>query len=106
MQSIETKMFGVRGNGTFYPVVATKLYSEEDSEQFLLDRAGFRGSYVYILLNNIGEQKTNYDPYRWNNSELTVAHKHIEKNFDSLMTGEIIDTQYLEGKVSQPRKSI
>lgn len=104
-------MFEVRDRDTFIPVIATKLspssrwnmgieMPELKAEKFLLESAGYKDNRAYILLSKIegGSCKSNYTPFGWDKNDgrtMFCAHEFIEKNFDSLESGEVIDVEYL-----------
>lgn len=95
---MKTKMFEVRDRATFIAVVATKLESNHPAERRLLERGGFDGDFSYILLTELEYHKSTYDPYKWDNRSLRVAHQFIAQNFDELETGAVVDVEVILGE--------
>jgi len=102
---LEAKIFEVRDSATFIPVVAIKLDSlkEPESNSYLLRRAGYGDP--LILLTRLQGGKACYDLYDWGNRTMQFAHAYIEKNFDKLETGAVIDVEFILGETTEPKKS-
>jgi len=97
------KMFEVRDRGTFIPVMAilidTTYPNSTTEELWLLRRAGFSLScWGMIYLIHIIGKKASYDSNDWGNRTMSVAHYFIERNWDNLETGEVIDVQFILGE--------
>jgi hypothetical protein len=108
---MKTKTFEIRDRGTFIPALAVKLRSDGIKEdRYLLRRAGLDsdGSY-HILLTNLQNGESHYDRYKWNGfpvvRTLPVAHEYIEKHFDELETGTVIDVEFILGETTEIKKS-
>lgn len=113
---MQTKLFEVRDRGTFIPVMAVKFdpmalptNEQEERERFLLKRAGFNGS-TYVSLTELadGSMQTHYDPFPWRKGgtrTLFEAHRHIEKNWEFLESGAVIDVEFLLGERQTPKLS-
>jgi hypothetical protein len=96
---MQTKLFEVRDEGTFIPVLATKI---SGSDSPLLRHAGYRDSYV--ILTNLVTCLSFYDPHAWSFSRtLREAHLYIEKQFDELPNEAVVDVQYILGETPQPK---
>jgi len=40
-----------------------------------------------------------------NNTTMFKAHKHVKKNFDSLVSGDVIDVEFIQGKSKSSKVS-
>ena len=104
---MKTKMFEIRDEGTFIPVICIDLTSfrEFDDmqiyalESYLMGRLGFLGNIVHtIQLIWMSNGTTHSDPFKWNDRTMYTAHDYIEKNWDDLKTGEVIDVEFILGE--------
>lgn len=110
-----TKMFEVRDDGTLIVVLATQLRPGSDHERRLLARAGFgskaddQAKYVFLARLSGGEQAGTYNTYDWQtvhkSRTLFEAHRHIEKHFNYLENGQVIDVEYILGIRKEPKVS-
>ncbi len=102
---MRTKMFEVRDKGALIPVLATKMCSDEEGERWLLSRAGFRNAYLpLILVTKLIGPDAHYDSASWGNGRtMRKAHEYIEKHFDSLASGQVIDIEFLMNETSLPK---
>ena len=111
---MEVKLIELRDAGTFIPMIAIKLehggYEKmpfNESERFLLRRAGYSAQQIdpvmnkslqpYVLFGRLdGGGKLHYDPYAWDNRRTYgTAHMHIIEVWDDLVTGDVIDVEFL-----------
>ncbi len=108
---MKTKTFEIRDRATFIPALAVKLCSDGNEEdKYLLRRAGLdRDTSYHILLSHLQNGESHYDCYKWKNSPLVrtmpVAHQYIEKHFDELETGSVIDVEFILGETTEIKKS-
>lgn len=120
-----TKLFEVRDRATFIPVIAIKAVpgytidrtpmptvKELESERYLLRRAGYNLALPSIILVRAHcsgiDRNATYDAYAWGATQtrtLMVAHQHIERNFDALETGAVIDVEFILGETEKPKVS-
>ena len=107
---MDIKLFEIRDVATFIPAMGIKLHPRIDAERYLLARAGYGLSVEsqdeYVLLAKLagGTDKMTCDPYEWvGNSTMQVAHTHIQMDWDNLVSGDVIDVEYIRG-TSQTRK--
>lgn len=109
---MKVKTFEIRDRATFIPALAVKLNAEADSinDYYLLRRAGLDspGSFD-IYLAHLQTGKGCIDPYAWPDSGMVrtmpVAHAYIEKHFDELETGAVIDVQFILGETLSEKQS-
>lgn len=104
-QSIEVKFFEVRDRGTFMPAMAIKMTPRRNiDEDFLMQSAGFSPEEPFCIeLIFIEINKCNYDPYEWKDRTCSVAHQYIQKNFDALKSGSVVDVEYILGETKRPK---
>ncbi len=108
---MKTKTFEIRDRATFIPALAVKLRSDgNENDRYLLDRAGLDsdGSYQ-VMLFSLGVGYGFLDPFKWPDAPMVrtfhLAHQYLEKHFDDLETGSVIDVQFILGETDEPAKS-
>lgn len=106
---MEIKLFELRDRSTFVPVIAIRLSSRTEEERFLLSRAGYgtlsEDHSRYVLLGGLEDLKMTYSPYSQANRTRQVAHEYIQKNWDDLKSGEVIDVEYILGETKEKKQS-
>lgn len=95
-----TKLFEIRDAATFIPALAI-LVSREDG--YLMRRAGFGDPCIYLI--KLATEQCAYDPYTWDNRTMAVAHDYIEKHWDELRDGQVIDVQFILGETMVSKES-
>jgi len=106
---METKTFEIRDRATFIPALAVKLRSDGNEEdKYVLRRAGLDrdGSY-HVALFSLNAGYGFMDIYKWPDGARTfrVSHEYIEKHFDELETGSVIDVEFILGETTEIKKS-
>lgn len=108
-----TKLFELRDRGTFLPVICIKLDPSKEEERYLLAMTGYglqpKTQGEYILMGRLRdgnlkccpEEQDGYPGVR----TLWVAHQHIQKHFDELTTGDVIDVEFILGETTEAKKS-
>jgi hypothetical protein len=106
---MKTKTFEVVDRSTFIPMLAVKLSSDgNENDEFLLNRTGLdrKGSYQICLIDlNSGIGFFNSDNWKKSGRSIFHAHEYIEKNFDTLESGSVIDVEFILGETSHPKLS-
>jgi len=108
---LETKVFELRDKGTFIPIIATRLQSndlEDEKELYLLRRAGFANADCFpaILITRLsGGARAEVDPYSWTDRTFQTAHHWLEKNFHAINNGDVIDCEFILGETDTPKMS-
>ncbi len=102
-----TKMFEVRDRATFIPVMATKMLGTNNENGYLVGRCGFGVEFPLVTVTRFHPCESQYDPYKWCDGSRTMfeAHQYIQKNFDALNDGDVVDVEYILGETSEPKKS-
>ena len=102
---MEVKMLEIRDYGTFIPVMCIEMVSEKLSERYLLGRLGFSYESPLIQLVWISSSRTEYSPFEWNDRTLFTAHTYITENWRELISGDVVDVEYLLGDTGAPKAS-
>jgi hypothetical protein len=106
---LQSKLFEVRDEGTFIPVLAIKIEQPSGSnaaERYLVGRAGWHAGHGVIVMN-LNSSEASHNPYDWKRSARTmpVAHAYIEQHFDKLEPGQVIDAQFILKETTDPKIS-
>ena len=107
------KTFEIRDKGTFIPVMAVKLVPGSEADRYLLARAGYgrqpdqQAEYIMLIPLAGGSGQAHSDPYEWPSQVRTylVAHEHIIKNWDMLLSGDVVCVEFILGERSEPKQS-
>lgn len=100
------KFLEIRDEGTFIPALAVEMSPGPDGDEFLLCRAGYGGQRRLIMLTSLnGGRTANYDPYSWGSRTWHVAHTYIEKEWENLLDGAVIDVEWILGVTASPKVS-
>ena len=108
-----TKLLEIRDDGTFIPVLAFQLDSENEGERYLLARAGygtdrqthsFRTVIVLWKMDG-GKGQATSDANAWKGGSRTMreAHLYIKKNWLEIATGDVIDVEFILGETSSKK---
>src|ERR1035438_86131 len=92
---MQTKLLEDHDRGTFIPVMATAF---DGTEHQLLRTAGFTGQERYVIVVKLVEGGAQYDPHAWNGRTMLEAHRYIEKEWDSLLDGGVVDVEFILGE--------
>lgn len=103
---METKTLEVRDRATFIPVFAIKVKEDNPNQTYLLGRAGYHSPiHPILLVDPRGSGRAVADPYDWGNRTWTVAHDYIEKHYDTLKDGDVIDVEHILGETTKKKRS-
>ena len=110
---MEIKMFEIRDRGTYIPVIAIRPTPTCEDECYMLARAGYgrepqdMAGYILVARISGGEGRITCDPYEWGGGARTmqVAHDHIQKHYDELETGAVVDVEFIMGETAAPKVS-
>lgn len=90
---MEAKTLEVRDKGTFIPVMGVQV---SGADGYLMRRAGFRGAMIYLV--HLAGERCAYDPYTWADRTMRTAHQFIEKEWDNLQDGDVVDVEFILGE--------
>ena len=107
---MQTKLFEIRDEGTFIPVVATLMRDTDSNilQNYLLRRCGYGADSRSVLLTALdGDGSPAWSDYfGWGLVRTRfVAHRYIQDNWDDLIIGQVIDVEYILGEKTEPKKS-
>ncbi len=110
---MESKLFEIRDAATFIPVLAVRLNPNREEERYLLGRTGYgitveqQGKYVVVFKLAGGVNLASCDTNEWGESPRTVpvAHRYIIEHWAELMSGDVIDVEFILGETSSPKES-
>jgi hypothetical protein len=108
---MEVKLFEVRDAGTFAPCMGIRLGNSCEEERYLLARAGYgkdsKLQEMYVLFTCIlpGYSKIEYDTMTWGDRTFQTAHEFVEKHWDALVSGQVVDVQHILGERDTPKIS-
>jgi len=103
---MKQKVLEILDRATYIPVIATECYSDNPIEQRHFRRTGFGAGQKLIMVTRIPDGKSHYASYRWDNGSRTmqVAHEYIEKHFEVLQPGDIVDVEYILGETKTKKQ--
>ncbi len=103
---MKAKMFEIRDRGTFIPILAVLMEGGSRAERYLIDRAGYRSSGIVALIQVVGGQgEANCCPDDWAGRTYPQAHLYIERNWDYLTSGDVIDVEFILGETTERKVS-
>jgi hypothetical protein len=96
---MRAKMLEVRTGEEVHSLMVLEMYDEtSENRRWLLKRAGFPdlpGTFDYLLvfldINECGSR-----PDYWSTAWQRAVHKYVERNFDKLDDGSVVDVDYIE----------
>lgn len=103
---MKIKMLEIRDSHTFIPVMCIKVdLSTNEKASYLLNRMGFGGHFIPIILISLAREQAKCDCYSWNDRTYKTAHTFIEENWDKLEDGDVIDVEFILGETKKMKKS-
>lgn len=106
---METKLFELRDRGTFIPVMALRLGSDNEGERYLLSRAGYgkdnRTQQTYVLFGRIGPEPVRLEYSHYGSRTFSTAYKYVQENWEELKSGQVIDVEFIKGETEAPKES-
>lgn len=105
---MQVKALEIRDRATFIPAFAMQMQPDNEGQRYLLRRAGYScqtddNIVILGMLNN--PARSAYDPYDWNDRTMKTAHEYIQKNFDDLSNGDVIDVEFILDETDEPKES-
>lgn len=110
---MKAKLLEVRDVGTFIPVLAVNMRTDNEGDRYLAGRAGYgrtakqQADFVWVAKMTGSEPSSTYDPHGWPGSSrtMTVAHQYIVDHFDELKPGAVVDVEHILGITETPKES-
>ena len=109
MRSKNIKLIEIRDWATAIPAWAILMLPETEEELFLMKHCGYGMSHPCVMLISIAAPWTSAKSSdEWSNSVRTmpIAHQYIEKHFDELISGSVVDVEHILGEKDKPRQSM
>jgi len=103
------KFLEIRDRATCITAIAVKFSPKNEQERWLLMTAGFGNSVVeqkeYVLFGGIngGAKDILTNPYKQHSRTMYTAHIYVQKNFDELKNGQVIDVEFILGETGKPK---
>jgi hypothetical protein len=110
---LETKAFEIRDRATFFVAYATRAVPTSpradkdihEAERYLLQRDGFSSEIGPLVILYRSDRQAHYDPHKWGDRTHAIAHRHIENNWNDLVSGDVVDVQFILGETAAPKQS-
>lgn len=104
------KILEIRDSGTCIPVLAIRMYGDNDVQRHYLHRAGYPLDGSSIMLMVIYTGKATNDPYEWSSLGLgqrtmPTAHDWIIDHFAELSDGDVVDVEFILKETESPKVS-
>lgn len=96
----EIKLLEIRDAATFIPAMAVRVSGDDG---YLMRRAGFGSPMIYLIA--LATEKCGYDPYGWGNRTMNGAHQIIERDWNTLNDGDVVDVQFEIGETTAKKVS-
>lgn len=108
-----TKLLEIRDTGTLIPVLAVRLCASCEAERWMLAHCGYGGTvaeqsqYIAVWPLAGGRQvcTTDFFGHTVAGRTMVVAHDYINRHFDELESGAVVDVQFILGATPAPAKS-
>lgn len=106
----EVKIFEVRDVGTLIPVMCIKPQSKTEMERYLIEHAGYGVGNddfrKYVIMFDLHcNNNVQYNAFKWNGRTFCEAHIYIKAHWKELVSGQVIDVEYILGETNAPKKS-
>lgn len=105
---METKLFELRDRGTFIPLLCIKPQAGPSTpfEAKMAWRYGYKDSHA-VIVTHMSEPRRgcNTDPHDWGDRTFQVAHGWIERHWDELKSGDVVDVEFILGETLTPKES-
>lgn len=110
---METKLFEVRDRGTFIPAICIRLIPLDYEERYLIAMSGYglqpKKQGEYILMGKLNELHFRHSPVDHPGFPVVrtmgTAHHHIQKHWDDLKSGDVIDVEFILGETFEKKES-
>ena len=93
------KLLEIRDDGTFIPALAMQV---SGADGYLMRRAGFESPMIYLIA--LATERCHYDPWAWGDCTMHTAHQYIERAWDTLHDGDVVDVEFVLGETPTPKR--
>jgi hypothetical protein len=101
----ETKFFEVRDECTHISAFGILINPDHSDAEYPLRRAGYGVGNPCVLFGPLDSGKCHSDPYDWGSHTLRAAHLMIERDWDTLISGQVVDVRVFLGERAEPVES-
>jgi len=103
---MQIKTLEIRDVATSIAAFAFSVTPDNAEQRYLLCKAGYGTDSDLIVLGFLnGRRPACYSPYDWNDRTMTIAHRFIEENWDSLKDGDVVDVEFILGETTEKKIS-
>ena len=99
---METKVLEIRDEGTCIPAVAIRMVAANAIEDKFLWRCGYSRDGSGIVLMRLADQRATVDAYEWDGRTMRAAHVMIDRFWDDLKDGDVVDARIELGLADKP----
>lgn len=105
VEVMDIKMIEIRDSFTLINALAIKMNSDKDIENEFLVNSGYSREFPSIMLFDLADGVGYVNPNSWNSGGRTLrtAHMYIERNYDNLVSGQVVDVEYISGETNSPK---
>ena len=96
------KAIEIRDRATCIPAIAIKMSAGGPVEERFLWRCGYPRDGHCVVLMRLADQRAASDAYDWADRTHKAAHLYIEKHFDELNEGAVVDVRVILGEADVP----
>jgi len=107
---MESKVIEIRDRCTFIPALAVRLRPANERERYLVAHAGYgitgESQEQYVILTRlVPPVESHHDPYEWirYGRTMPLAHRHLIANWADVLSGDVVDVEFLLGESSAPK---
>lgn len=89
------------------PCIAIRPIAANEAQRYLLRRDGYV-AHEYescVILIKPQCRGVAHDPFRWNDRTMRTAHQYVEKHWDELSDGDVVDVEFVLGEREAPKAS-
>lgn len=104
---MDMRFLEVRDDGTTIPVLAMRMTGTTRAQKGILLRGGFASGHTIVVMA-LSSQAATADLYDWptlgfGQRTMQTAHHFIERHFDTLRDGDVVDVEFLLGEREAPK---
>jgi hypothetical protein len=87
------------------PALAIRPTAGNEDGRYLVARSGYEDGSAFVFLTRLEGLETHYDPLHWHgNRTLQTAHQYLVEHWAEVVSGAVIDVEYILGERDQPKQ--
>ena len=106
---LPNKVFEIRDHATRFSVLAIRMFphgAPDPAENAHLAACGYPPFPTAVMIVRLdGHGKSSVDPHFWGDRTYATAHTYIQKHFNALPSGAVIDVRFILGETEAPAES-